>query len=135
MKAKTTQLVTNRHFLYEDFISYNLIDFYKNHTAQNLTEFLVQNSKGFPSFSSNEDLMRFVGKEASIHAFQINKSIIDTFGEKHTMKPEYDLEKELGTKMKEIIPTLNSEKRNLLLKEAGRDFSLTGSATREMLHF
>ncbi|EMN48170.1 hypothetical protein LEP1GSC088_4763 [Leptospira interrogans str. L1207] len=78
--------------------------------------------------------MKFVGKEASVHAFQINQSIIDTFGEKYTMKPEYDLEKELGTKMKEIIPTLNSEKRNLLLKEVGRDFSLTGFATREMLH-
>ncbi|AKP24896.1 conserved hypothetical protein [Leptospira interrogans serovar Manilae] len=134
MKAKATQLVTNRHFLYEDFISYNLIDFYKNSTTRTLTEFLVQNSKDFPSFSSNEDLMKFVGKEASVHAFQINQSIIDTFGEKYTMKPEYDLEKELGTKMKEIIPTLNSEKRNLLLKEAGRDFSLTGFATREMLH-
>ncbi|WP_061248514.1 hypothetical protein [Leptospira noguchii] len=135
MKVKTTQLVTNRHFLYEDFISYNLIDFYRNPTSttRTLTEFLVQNPQDFHPFSSNEDLLKFVGKEASDHAFQINRTIIDTFGEKYTMKPEYDLEKELGTKMKEIIPTLNPEKRNLLLQEAGKDISLTGFATREML--
>lgn len=77
--------------------------------------------------------MKFVGKRASSHAFEINESIVNTFGKEYTMKPEYDLEKELGTKMKEIIPTLDPEKSNRLLEEAGMDLSLTGFATREML--
>ncbi len=136
MKAKTTQLVANRHFLYEDFLSYNWIRFYRNPTSETraLTEFLVRDFEGFPSQSSNEDLMKFVGKRASSHAFEINESIVNTFGKEYTMKPEYDLEKELGTKMKEIIPTLNPVQSNLLLEEAGTDLSLTGFATREMLH-
>ncbi|PJZ58420.1 hypothetical protein CH367_05240 [Leptospira barantonii] len=136
MKAKTTQLVANRHFLYEDFVSYGLIQFYKKSTPVTtaLTNFLTKDYEGFPGESSNSDLMKFVGKQASSHSADINASIIDTFGHEYTMKPEYDLEKELGTKMKEIFPTLDPEKADHLLEETGRDFSLTGSATREMLH-
>ncbi|WP_246846787.1 hypothetical protein [Leptospira barantonii] len=136
MKAKTTQLVANRHFLYEDFVSYGLIQFYKKSTPVTtaLTNFLTKDYEGFPGESSNSDLMKFVGKQASSHAYSINESIISTFGHEYTMKPEYDLEKELGTKMKEIFPTLDPEKADHLLEETGRDFSLTGSATREMLH-
>ncbi|AYV57606.1 hypothetical protein EFP84_16125 [Leptospira kmetyi] len=136
MKTKTTQLVANRHFLYEDFVSYGLIQFYKNPTPVTtaLTNFLTKEYDGFPGESSNADLMKFVGKQASSHAYSINESIISTFGHEYTMKPEYDLEKELGTKMKEIFPTLDPAKADHLLEETGRDFSLTGSATREMLH-
>lgn len=136
MKAKSTQLVANRHFLYEDFVSYGLIQFYKNPTPVTtaLTNFLAKEYDGFPGESPNNDLMKFVGKQASSHAYDINESIISTFGEEYTMNPEYDLEKELGTKMKEIYPTLNAEKADHLLEETGRDFSLTGSATREILH-
>nr|WP_243397961.1 hypothetical protein [Leptospira kmetyi] len=135
-KTKTTQLVANRHFLYEDFVSYGLIQFYKNPTPVTtaLTNFLTKEYDGFPGESSNADLMKFVGKQASSHAYSINESIISTFGHEYTMKPEYDLEKELGTKMKEIFPTLDPAKADHLLEETGRDFSLTGSATREMLH-
>ncbi|EQA54051.1 hypothetical protein LEP1GSC052_2072 [Leptospira kmetyi serovar Malaysia str. Bejo-Iso9] len=136
MKTKTTQLVANRHFLYEDFVSYGLIQFYKNPTPVTtaLTNFLTKEYDGFPGESSNADLMKFVGKQASSHAYSINESIISTFGHEYTMKPEYDLEKELGTKMKEIFPTLDPAKADHLLEETGRDFSLTGSATRKMLH-
>ncbi|WP_406600480.1 phospholipase C/P1 nuclease family protein [Leptospira sanjuanensis] len=134
-KAKTTQLVSNRHFLYEDFVSYGLIQFYKSPTpvTSTLAGFLTKDFDGFPDESSNADLMKFVGKRAAFHAVDINESIIDTFGYEYTMKPEYDLEKELGTKMKEIFPTLDREKADHLLEETGRDFSLTGSATREIL--
>ncbi len=135
MKARTTQLVSNRHFLYEDFVSYGLIQFYKGPTpvTSALTGFLTKEVEGFPQASSNEDLMKFVGKKASSHASDINESIIDTFSPDYTMNPEYDLEKELGTKMKEIFPTLDPKRANQLLEETGRDFSLTGVATREIL--
>ncbi len=135
MKTKATQLVANRHFLYEDFLSYGLIRFYKNPTSETrtLAGFLTRNFEGFPSYLSNEDFVKFVGKQASSHAAAVNESIVATFEEKYTMKSEYDLEKELGTKMKEIIPILDPDKSHRLLEEAGKDFSLTGSATREML--
>ncbi|MBM9576874.1 hypothetical protein JWG45_06870 [Leptospira sp. 201903070] len=135
MKAKSTQLVTNRHFLYEDFVSYGLIQFYKSPTpvTSTLTGFLTKEFENFPQGVSNGELMKFVGKRASSHSEEINSSIIDTFGPEYTMNPEYDLEKELGTKMKEIFPTLDPKKAEHLLEETGHDFSLTGSATREIL--
>ncbi|AOP35928.1 hypothetical protein A0128_05365 [Leptospira tipperaryensis] len=136
MKAKSTQLVANRHFLYEDFVSFSLIEFYSKPTPVTtaLAGFLLMDYDGFHFGESTTDLMKFVGKNASSHAPSINETIISTFGPEYTMKPEYDLEKELGTKMKEILPSLDPEKTKELLNETEKDFALTGSATRDLLN-
>lgn len=136
MKARMTQLVANRHFLYEDFVSFSLIDSYSKPTALTnaLSGFLLKDYDGFSFGESTPNLMKFVGKNASSHAPAINATIISTFGPEYTMKPEYDLEKELGTKMREIFPTLDPAKTKELLEETEKDFALTGSATRDLLN-
>ncbi|MDV6234518.1 hypothetical protein CH379_002615 [Leptospira ellisii] len=135
-KARATQLVANRHFLYEDFVSFGLIQSYvqPDDINRSLVGFLATEFDSFPANAPVRDLVSFVGENASSHAFEINRSIVSTFAPEYTMNPAYDLEKELGTKMKEIFPTLDPEKSKSLLQETGRDFALTGSATRSILN-
>ncbi|WP_246057549.1 hypothetical protein [Leptospira gomenensis] len=135
-KARATQLVANRHFLYEDFVSFGLIQSYvqPGDANRSLIGFLTSEFDSFPVNVSFRDLVSFVGENASSHAFEINRSIVSTFPAEYTMNPNYDLEKELGTKMKEIFPKLDPEKSKHLLQETGKDFALTGSATRSILN-
>ena len=134
IEAETTMLMKNRHFLYEDFVSVAMEEFY---TKPNKLHIRLNNylNKG-PAFytkSTFSSLLAEVANYSASHGSELDGSIVETFGEKRTEDAGYDIEKDESYKMSEVIPTLDEDKANSILKETGADFESTAKASRTIL--
>lgn len=134
IETKTTMLMKNRHFLYEDFVSVAMEEFYTkpNDLHDRLNSYLKTGPAFYnePTFSG---LLEEVADYSASHGSDLDDSIVETFGEQRTEDPKYDIEKDESYKMSQVIPTLDEEKANSILKETGADFQSTAKASRTVL--
>lgn len=134
MQQKTTQVVANRHFIYEDFVAYSLQDSYTgtSEMSRALADFLktgeadldVKDTKAL-----TEEITAFAAKHSPV----IDKTIIKAFGRKLTKDHRYDLENDPNYKITDLLAKLPPEKGEILLKETQKDFSITARATRTLI--
>lgn len=136
IKRKTTQLVANRHFIYEDFVAYGLETFYTKPTPLlKRFEAYLNSGKAYQASKDMQSLLKNITKFANDHSGEMDEVIVKVFGDKYTDDDKYDLETDKNYDISKIIPTLNKEKGDKLLKETGKDFQMTSQATRTALKF
>lgn len=135
MKAETTQMVKNRHYLYEEFVGIGLQRSYTtdNPISGELSQYLTDGVPFYKSVTSEEDLFRLVMEEAANHSAKIDKAIIKTFGSKRTEDPSYSVEADPNHDMLVLINELKPKHAERILRETGNDFEVTGRATRTMV--
>ncbi|MEK7690912.1 MAG: hypothetical protein AAB425_07815 [Bdellovibrionota bacterium] len=137
IKKATTQLVQNRHFIYEDFVAYGLQQSYieQKEVYKQLAGYLSRGNAyeaGYDLEMANraESLIADVGKFASGHAIQIDSAIVRAFGPKVANDPNYDLESDPGYNVKKTVEALSPEAAQIILDETGKDFESTGRIAR-----
>ncbi|WP_232225670.1 phospholipase C/P1 nuclease family protein [Leptospira broomii] len=135
IKKDTTQVVANRHFIYEDFVAYGLYKSYtdKNPIFENLKSYLTGGDAFLTGVDSVGELLEAVGAKASSHSPDIDSTIVAIFGKTITMDPNYDLEHDPHYEISAFIRDIDLEKGNELVKESGKDFQTTAQATRSLL--
>ena len=135
IKRKTTTIVGNRHFIYEDFVAYSLQESYTtaNDTNTALRGYLNQGENRLNARDSIS-LVAAVTDFAADHSGKMDATLIEVFGKNITDNPEYDLEKDPNYSIKEQLSKMNQEKSKLLLQETGLDFRMTGKASRTLIH-
>lgn len=135
IQKETTQLVANRHFAYEDFVSNSLYNFYRTKDALSLR--LCRNlSEGdvyFRSVRVPDDLTRIVSSFAADHAPHIDNAIVHAFGPRMTEDPAYDFETDPTYNIGNVLAGMKSENADRLLLETGKDFTMAGRATRTVV--
>ena len=131
----TTQLLTNRHFLYEDFISNALEKSYttKDTLYSTLVSYLRDGDATYTKIKTPIELIEKIGSDSYGHAKQLDESITETFGPKLTLDPKYELDKDYTLNMTQIVNSLDKEKKDLILEEAGQDFLQTGISSRTII--
>ncbi|TGK18813.1 hypothetical protein EHO61_09525 [Leptospira fluminis] len=135
IKKETTQIVANRHFIYEDFVAYGL---YKSYATQdpifeNLKAYLSSGDPFLTGVNSVDDLLSKEGELAADHSPLIDSTIVKVFGKKRTTDPTYDLERDPEYEISGVVRGIDSEKGNELARETGRDFRITAQSTRTVL--
>lgn len=138
IKKETTQLLVNRHFLYEDFVAYGLEMSYssENLLYTSLSSFLVNdNSESYyyPSLETNLDIMERVTSLAVSNAQNLDGSIVNAFGFSLTNDPSYNQESDETYSIKVAMKSMNKEKGKQLLRSTQIDFLNAGRATRTLL--
>ncbi len=135
IQKETTQLVANRHFAYEDFVSNSLYNFYRTKDALSLR--LCRNlSEGdvyFRSVRVPDDLTRIVTSFAADHAPHIDSAIVFAFGPKITEDPAYDFETDPAYSVANVLAAMKREHADRLLLETGKDFTMAARATRTVV--
>jgi hypothetical protein len=136
IQEKTTQIEANRHFLYEDFVSYTLQQYYaaKDPAGQKLAASLVN---GDATFGGKKITMKLLQDEvtqfASDHARSIDKVIAKSFDKKMTKDPKYDQEKDATYNAKDVIGKIPPEQATKLQAETAKDFASCSAATRALI--
>jgi hypothetical protein len=140
IKEKATQLIANRHFAYEDFVALGLEKSYTTTSPlyTNLAGYLYKGDAylGEDASQSFESLMLYITKFSFDHGEVLDKTLRTTFGKRLTEDPSFDFETEYKQgrfNMEAFLHTLKKEQRDKLLEETGRDFEMTGRATRTVL--
>lgn len=137
-QQRTTQLLKNKHFIYEDFVSVYLERSFTS--PDNITDGLNLALRKDPviyeqydEYLDNLDYASVVlklTKDAVSHAYQLDYNIQQIFGSKYTQDPNYDIERDPSYRISDVINQLDENKKQLLLKETGSDFQNTGQITR-----
>lgn len=135
---RATQLLKNKHFIYEDFVSVYLEKSFTN--PDRITNSLVLALKKEPiifesykKFIKNPDYYQIVydlTKYSSDHAYSLDKNIQTIFGKKYTQDPNFDIERDPNYNITNVIEELEGNKKNLLLIETEKDFQNTAQITR-----
>lgn len=135
IQKETTQLVANRHFAYEDFVSNSLYNFYrtKDPLSLRLCKNLSEGEVYFRSVRVPDDLTRVVTAFAADHAPYIDSAIVFAFGPKITEDPAYDFETDASYNIANVVAGMKSEQADKLLLETGKDFTMAGRATRTIV--
>lgn len=135
LKVRTTQLVTNRHLLYEDYVSNGLMRSYTTRelSSQALSSYLVAGRPTAEGVDGAEALMIRVADASAGHARTIDKAIKRAYSKQWTRDPEYDIERDPA-----YAPALSWEKVDpdggeRLLEQTGVDFESAGVASRTLL--
>ncbi|GIX41324.1 MAG: hypothetical protein KatS3mg129_1057 [Leptospiraceae bacterium] len=137
-QQRTTQLLKNKHFIYEDFVSVYLEKSLTepDSITDSLCYALRKNPiifEDYKKYLKNPDYYKVIydlTKYSSDHAYQLDKNIQEIFGYKYTQDPGYDLERDPEYKITNVITQLSENKKNLLLQETDKDFQNTGQITR-----
>jgi len=134
MKARATQLVENRHFLYEDFAAYALQRSYcvDAKPYADLARCLSSGPSGPPG-GNPAAIADAVMASAAAHGPALAAAIVDAFGPHLTEDPAYDVETAPDYRMNEVMQAVPPAKARALLAETCRDFRTAGEATRAMI--
>ncbi len=137
-QQRTTQLLKNKHFIYEDFVSVYLEKSFTN--PDSITESLnlalrkdpliYQQYTPYLKNLNYESVVLKLTKEAVDHSYQLDSNIQKIFGFKYTLDPNYDIERDPNYKISEVVAQLDEDKKELLLRETGKDFQNTAQITR-----
>lgn len=136
IQEKTTQVEANRHFLYEDFVSYNLQKSYleKDAETEALAKALVGGDASFGGKAITTKLLQDeITLFAAEHARTIDKTIAKAFGKEKTKDPKYNLEKDPNYKVAEVLAAVPPDNAKTMREETAKDFEMTSIATRAML--
>ncbi|MFN3605063.1 MAG: hypothetical protein ACK4UJ_10170 [Leptonema sp. (in: bacteria)] len=139
-QQRTTQLLKNKHFIYEDFVSVYLEKSFipSEELANRLVSYL---SNGPLLFKKMETALKLPTKDyyqivwdlteySSEHGYTLDKNIQKIFGKHYTQDYNVDVERDPNYKISELIQSVDDEKKNLLLEETGKDFRNTAQITR-----
>jgi hypothetical protein len=138
IKTKTTKIEGNRHFLYEDFVSYTLQQYYtdKDPAGQKLAANLQTGDATYGNASiSPKFLQDQVTLFASDHARTIDKIIAKSFDKKMTKDPKYDQQTDKTYNPKTVIAAIPADKATKLQTETGKDFTSCSAAARAMIFY
>lgn len=136
VKKETTQLVKNRHYLYEDFIEAVLKSSYSKGARpafHQLKERLKTDPTDLIPVKTNKELVVLVGAFAAKHAAAVDKAIAGAFGFKMTSDPLYDVDSDKKYKKEELIDTIDPLKANRIISQTKTIFEMTGFATRNLV--
>lgn len=141
-QQRTTQLLKNKHFIYEDFVSVYLEKSFENseEVANHLVSYLYKEPI---LFSTTDNFLRILPQQrnyyqivhtlteySASHAYDLDKNIQKIFGEKYTQDFRFDVERDPDYNITKQLKSLDQTKKNLLLEETGKDFQNTAQITR-----
>ncbi len=137
-QQRTTQLLKNKHFIYEDFVSVYLERSFTDldsitfalSSALKKDPFIFDKYNVFLNNPMYEYVVLVLTKDAVSHAYQLDENIQKIFGAKYTQDPNYDIERDPNYNIIDVINQLDEDKKKLLLKETAKDFQNTGQITR-----
>lgn len=139
-QQRTTQLLKNKHFIYEDFVSVYLEKSFlaPDEITNELSVSLKKEPILFTNFENflktpNKDYYTIVWeltKYSTKHSYDLDKNIQTIFGEQYTQNPNFDVERDPNYNISKLVQNLDSDKKNLLLLETGKDFQNTAQITR-----
>lgn len=134
MKARATQLVENRHFLYEDFAAYALQRSYIEGAKPDVD---LARCLSTPAASlAAEDptaVAEAVMASSAAHAPALAGAIVKAFGPHFTEDPSYDVETAPDYSVAKVMDAVPPARARALLAETCRDFRTAGEATRAMI--
>lgn len=156
IETETTQLSSNRHFVYEDLVAYGLQQSYL--TVDSPTG--VAGAAGAAEAALYAQLAGFLSAEplalqhkgdslgagtsalglvaaltapAAKHAWTIDHTLVESFPARLMQDPTYDVETAPDYGIAQVLPQVSAEARASLLEETGMDFAQAGAATRTVL--
>ncbi len=139
-QQRTTQLLKNKHFIYEDFVSVYLEKSFDptEELANRLVSYLTKEPVLFESIErflriqprNYHDIVYNLTSYSTSHAYDLDQNIQKIFGEKYTKDYLYDVERDPEYRISDLIKALDQKKKNLLLEETGKDFQNTSQITR-----
>jgi hypothetical protein len=137
IKQETTQLVANRHYAYEDFVTNALRHSYTDPKMAQFTD-LASQLRAEPAFFSSsvaspQALLLEAAKFSAGHAAALDAAVVQAMGPHMTEDPGYDLEHDPSYQADAMVAQLNPQSAQALLTETGADFSHVGRATRSLL--
>lgn len=135
LKAEATQLTLNRHFLYEDFVSYGLQQSALTDDApfDEMVAYLGKGDATLAGVSDTDGLIATIGQRASDHAPTIDRTVRKAFGGKLTEDPSYDVEHAPDYDVAKVIAGMEPKAAAKLVVETGTDFTLAGEGTRTIV--
>ena len=132
-KADATQLVANRHYLYEDFVKVILQDSYLSETKVP-QELVLALAKDFAfRGESIQELISLLSLRSFNQARSLDRAITAAYGQKMTEDPSYDMKSDSLYDAVESVTHLDPGVSELLIKETQINFELTGGVTRDLL--
>ena len=134
MQARATQLVENRHFLYEDFAAYTLQKSYVEDAKPyaDLARCLSSSGPGLPADDPSAMASAVMALSAA-HAPALSAAVVKAFGPHLTEDPSYDVETAPDYHINEVMRAVPAAEERALLAETCRDFRTAGEATRAMI--
>jgi hypothetical protein len=138
MKADSTQLVINHHFLYEDFVKVLLQQSYvsANPQAWELAGALAEQEHSAEWKTQRPaSLLEKVTAWSSSHAGGIDRALTQAFGSPWASDPHYDIEKDPDYRSIQVLSYTDAEKSRELTKLTAEDLRLAGQATRALLRY
>ncbi len=130
LKKAWTQLVANRHFLYEDFVVYLLGGLGEKPLCKICQEALKKDLSYFYPGGSLEEFIWRVSLISSIQANALDKILSYLLPSKYVLDPSFDVEKEYTKQeVKKVFPT-NWRRKKEFVRILFQNLKLTGWATR-----
>lgn len=136
MKAKTTQVLSNRHFLYEDYVALGLERSFTSEDPTARALAVALDAGGLEDVDRAEDaaaLLSVVTDRASGHARAIDRAVGRSFPAHMTRDPSYVLESDPNYNGNMVLSSIQEGRGEALLQETSTDFRTTGCATRAVL--
>jgi hypothetical protein len=132
MQEKATQWATNRHGLYEGFVSWELQQSYlDDDPARDALAARLSGGDATWGAKDGTALVDAVTTEAADHARVIDETIAKAFGKHRTSDWRYDLATDGDYRADKVLPP--PELAVKLVDETGRDFENAGRAARNVL--
>ena len=132
-KADTTQLVANRHYLYEDFAKLILQDSYLSPDARSMRLSQALRQDQTLQTTSLQELVSEVGNRAFSQGARLDRSIIEAYGPHMTEDPKYSMQDDLLYDAAQSLKHLKENLSRSLVEETENNFFATGGATRNLL--
>jgi hypothetical protein len=134
-ESKSTQVLSNRHFLYEDYVAVQLHHAYQSEGAD-LNALRTALSSGplrFEGVTDMSGLLAAVTGPAAAHGKATEKAIVRSFGKKLTRDHTYSVEDDPDFTIGSVIAE-RADKLEPLVRATVADFQQAGQATRAVLH-
>lgn len=135
LKRRATQLTLNRHFLYEDYVSFGLQQAALTDDAafDTMVAYLSQGEPTLAGVTDTDSLLATITARSADHAPVIDRTVRKAFGGKLTEDPDYDVENAKDYDVATAIGAMEQKAAAKLVLETGRDFTLAGEATRTIV--
>lgn len=135
LKTRTTMLVTNRHLLFEDYVSIGLMRSYTaaDATSQALAAYVTSGRTTFAGVDSAEALMLQVADTSASHGRKLDKAIKKAYSKAWVRDPEFDIEKDPNYSTAASWEKVDPKRGQKLLEQTGVDFESAGIASRTLL--
>ena len=138
IKNETTQLVMNRHYLYEDFVKTLLQGTFvaPSQNGDVLAGALRHGSSVWMDLihkSDSRSLFERVSSASAAMADDLDAAVVKAYGPRMTEDPSYDEEKDPQYDSQAIFERASAPEIQALVAEARKDLELTGIAARTFL--